>query len=85
MLGTDFVERDEYGGVNGARDVEKGAGHALHARDAAFLKLRCGRGVRRVLHLGPICRCEPFVGRVLRALWKRSRYLMTELGMEMST
>ena len=37
----------------------------MHARDAAFVKFRCGRGVGRVLHLGPIRRREPFVGRVL--------------------
>ena len=67
LLGADFVKRGKHGGVNGARDVDKGAGNALHARDATFLKFRCGRGVGRVLHLGPIRRCEPFVGRVLRA------------------
>ena len=67
LLGADFVERNEHGGVDGARDVEKGSGDALHARDAVFLKFRCGRGVGRILHLGPIRRCEPFVGRVLMA------------------
>ena len=67
MLGTDFVECDEHGGIDVARYVEKGAGDALHARDDAFIKFRCGRGVGRVLHLGPIRRRNPFVGRVLRA------------------
>ena len=67
MLGTDFVECDDHGGVDGAIDVEKVAGDALHARDAVFIKFRCSRGVGRVLYLVPICRCEPFVGIVLRA------------------
>ena len=67
LLGTDLVQHDEHGGVDGARDAEKGAGDALHARYAAFIKCRCGRGVGRVLHLGPIRRFNPFVGRVLRA------------------
>ena len=67
MLGTDFVERNKHGGVDRARDVEKGAGDALYARDAAFLKFRCSRGVGRLLHLGTIRRCETFVGRMLRA------------------
>ena len=39
----------------------------LYARDAAFINFSCGRGVRRLLHLGPIRRFDPFVGRVLRA------------------
>ena len=30
-----------------------------------FIKFRCGRGVGRVLHFGPIRRREPFVGRLL--------------------
>ena len=67
LLGADLVEGDEHGGVDGARYVEKGAGDAFYARDAAFIKFRCGRGVGRLLHLGPMCRREPFVGRVLRA------------------
>ena len=67
FLGADYVERDKHGGFDSARDVDKCSGDALHARDAAFLKFRCGRGVGRVLHLGTIRRCEPFVGRVLRA------------------
>ena len=67
LLGADFVEHDEHGWVDGGRDVEKGTGDDLHSRDTAFLKFRCIRGVRRVLHLGPICRWEPFLGRVLRA------------------
>ena len=44
MLGADFVECDEHGGVDSARDVEEGVGNALHACDAAFIKFRCGRG-----------------------------------------
>ena len=67
MLGANFIERDKHGGVDGPRDVEKGAGDNFHARDAAFIKFRCSRGVRRVLNLGPICMCEPFVGRLLKA------------------
>ena len=67
MLGADLVECDEYFGFDGTRDVEESTGDALHARDAAFIKFRCGRGVRRLLHLGPIHRREPFVGRVLGA------------------
>ena len=90
MIGADFVERNKHGGFNGARDVEKGSGNTLHERDAAFLKFRCGRGSGRVLHLGPIRRCEPFVEIVLRArgygvLKWWARYLMTGLGMEMLT
>ena len=69
MLGADFVECNKYGGVDGARDVEEGAGDALYARGAAFIKFRCGRDVGRLLYLGPIRRCEPLVGRVLRARW----------------
>ena len=61
-----FFEFNKHGGVNGARDVEEGAGDALHAHDAVFIKFRCGRGVGRVIHLGPIRMREPFVGRVLR-------------------
>ena len=67
MLSANFIERDKHGGVDGKRDAEKGASDALHAHDVAFLKFRYGRGVRRLLHLGPIRRCDPFVGRVLRA------------------
>ena len=37
MLGADFVECDKHFGVDGARDVENGAGDALHARDAVFI------------------------------------------------
>ena len=66
LLGADSVERDEHGGVDGARDVDKGADNALHAHDAAVIHFRCGCGVGRVLHLGPIRRREPFVGKVLR-------------------
>ena len=40
LLGTNFVECEEHGGVDGARDVEKGVGDALHARDAVFIKFR---------------------------------------------
>ena len=39
----------------------------MYANDSAFIKLRCGRGVRRLLYIGPIRRREPLVGRVLRA------------------
>ena len=67
LLVAYFVECDEHGGFDSKRDVEKGAGDDLHARDAAFIKFRCGHGVGRVLHLGPIRRRETFVGRVLRA------------------
>ena len=67
LLGANFVEPDEHGGVDGERDVEKSSGNALHAHDAAFLKFMYGRGVGRVLYLGPIRRCDPFAGRVLRA------------------
>ena len=66
LLVADFVELDKHGGVNGERDVEKGAGNALHARDAAFLKFRYVRGVGRALQLGPISRCDQFVGKLLR-------------------
>ena len=65
LLGTDFIECDEHCGVDGERYVEKSVGDDLHARDAAFVKFRCGRGVRRVLHLGSIRMFKPFVGRVL--------------------
>ena len=65
LIGANFIECDKHCGVDGARDVEKSAGNALHVCDAAFVKFRCGRGVGRVLHLGPIRRHEPFVGRVL--------------------
>ena len=58
-----FVESDEHGGVNGAIYVEKGSGDVLHPRDAAFIKFRCGCGIGGVLHLGPIPRCESFVGK----------------------
>ena len=67
LLGANFIEYDEHCGVDGARDVEISAGNTLHTHDAAFVKFRCGCGVGRVLHLGPICRREPFVGRVLGA------------------
>ena len=66
LISADFVESNNYGGVNGARDVEEGAGNALYAHDAAFIKFRCGHGVGRVLHIGPIRRCDPLVGRVFR-------------------
>ena len=67
MLSSNFVECNENGGVDGSRDVEEGSGNAFHARDAAFIKFRCGIGFGRLLHLGPIPRCKPFVGKVLRA------------------
>ena len=67
FLGANSVEHYKHGGVNSARDVEKGAINALYAHDVAFLKFWCGSGVGRVLHLIPIHRCEPFVGRVLKA------------------
>ena len=67
MYGANFVERNKHVGVYSARDVEKGTSDDVHARDAAFLEFRCGCGVGRVLHFGPIRRCEPFWDRVLRA------------------
>ena len=67
MLGANFIECNKHCWVDGARDVRESAGNALHAHDAAFIKFRCGCGVGRVLHLGPICRREPFIGRVLGA------------------
>ena len=67
MLGANFIDCDEHCVVDSTRDVEKSAGDALHARDAVFVIFRFGRGVGGVLHLGPISRSEPFVGRVLRA------------------
>ena len=66
LLGADFIECNKHGGVNVARDVGKGSGDALHARDAAFIKFRSGHRVGRILHLVPIRRRKPFVGRVLR-------------------
>ena len=71
MLGADFVECNEHGGVNSAIDVEKGAGYAVYVRDAVFINCRCGHRVGRVLHLESIHRREPFFGRVLRAHWYR--------------
>ena len=65
MISADLIECDDHCGVDGARYVDKSAGYALHARDAAFVKFRCGCGVGRVLHLGPISRRGKFVGRVL--------------------
>ena len=65
LIGADFIECGEHCGVNSARDVEKSAVNALHARDVVFIKFRYGRGVGRVLQLGTIRRREPFVGRVL--------------------
>ena len=67
LFGADFVERNKHGGVYGAIDADKGAGDALHACDAAFLKFRCGCVIGRVLHFVTIRRCKPFVGRVLMA------------------
>ena len=67
LLGADFIGWDKHCGVDGARDVDKSAGDAFHARDAAFVEFRCGRGVGRVLYIGPIRRRKPFVGRVLGA------------------
>ena len=67
LISANFVQCDNHGGVDSARDVEKGTGDALRARDAAFIKFRCGRGVGRLLHLSPIRTREPFVLRVLRA------------------
>ena len=40
LLGADLVERNKHGGVDGARDVDKGDNDALHARDSAFIKFR---------------------------------------------
>ena len=67
LLGADFIEFDEHGGVDGARDVGKGSLNALHTCDAVFIVFMCGHGIGRILHLGPIHRREPFVGRVFKA------------------
>ena len=67
FLRADLVERDEHGGIDGAEDVEEGAGDAFHARDVTFFKFWCGCSVGRVLDFGTIRRCEPFVGRILGA------------------
>ena len=67
MLGANFIEGNKHCGVDGARDVEESAGNYLHARDAAFFKFWCRRGVGILLHLDPIRRRKPFVGRVLVA------------------
>ena len=67
LIGANFIECDKRCWVDSVRDLEESSGKALHARDAAFIKFWCGRGVGRVLHLGPIIRREPFVGRVLGA------------------
>ena len=65
--GANFVERDDYCGIDSARDVEEGAGDTLHACDAAFINFWCGCGVGRLFHLGPIRGREPCVGGVLGA------------------
>ena len=67
LFGANFVERKEHYGVDGARDVEEGAGDTLHECDAAFIEFWCGCGVGGLLHLGPIRGRKPFVGRVLGA------------------
>ena len=67
LLGANFIECKENCGVDGARDVKASASNDLHVRGAAFIKFWCSCGVGRVLHLGPIRRREPFVGRVLGA------------------
>ena len=67
MLGANFIECDKHCGFDSERYLEKSVGDALHARDAAFVKFRCGHGVGRVLHLGFIRRRNPFVGRVFGA------------------
>ena len=66
FLGANFIDRNEHGGVDGAIDVKKYSGDVLHARYAAFIKFRCGCGVKRLLHLVPVRKCKPFVGRVLK-------------------
>ena len=83
LLGAYFVERKKYRGVDGARDVEEGAGDTLHACDAAFAKFWCGCGVWGVLYLGPVRWREPC--RRDMGFWKRSRALRKELGIEMPT
>ena len=45
MPGDDFIECNDNGGVNGARDVEEGAGDSLDSRDAALIKFSYGHGV----------------------------------------
>ena len=67
LLGAYFVDRNKHGGVDGAHDIEEGAGDTLHACDAGFINFWCGCGVWGVLHLGPVRWHEPFVGRVLGA------------------
>ena len=67
LLGAYFVECGYHGGFDGAIVLEKGYGNSFHARDAAFIKFRCSRGVGRVLRLGPIRRRKLFLGIVLRA------------------
>ena len=67
LLVINFIDCDKNCGVDDTRDAEEGAGDALHARDAAFIKFWWGFGVGGVLHLGPIRGREPFVGRVLGA------------------
>ena len=37
LLCADLVECNEHGGFDGARYLQKGAGDAFHARDAAFV------------------------------------------------
>ena len=61
------VERDKHCGVNGACNVEEGAGNNLHACDDAFIKAWCGSGIKKALHFGPVRWREPLVGRVLGA------------------
>ena len=54
FLRADFVDRNKHGGIDGVRDVDEGAGDALHARDAVFFKIWCGCSVGRVLDFGTI-------------------------------
>ena len=87
LLDAYFVEHDKHGGVNGARDVEEGAGDTLHICDATLSSF----GV--VVAFREYCTLAPYVGashlwgecwgRGGMGCWKRSRALWKELGMEM--
>ena len=38
LFGANFVDRDDHSGVDGARDVEDGAGDTFHACNATSIK-----------------------------------------------
>ena len=52
LLVINFIDCDKNCGVDDTRDAEEGAGDALHARDATFIKFWWGFGVGGVLHTG---------------------------------